>query len=136
MTRPGSGPAHDDDYHVADDLLIRTADLLWFGDRAERAIEFNKYDKNGELVAADPSDKILKRVSNIITKTDFAPLKGTTETPTLREDYSLLTTPGYDRKSGLYYDPGRAVFPDDPRHYQQKLMRVVLLNCSRATVAS
>ncbi len=103
----------DDDYHVADDLLIRTADLLWFGDRAERAIDFQKY-RGDDLVPADPSDKILKRVSAIITAKDFPPLKGTTETPTLRDDYSLLTEPGYDRKSGLYYDPGRAVFPAIP----------------------
>jgi hypothetical protein len=112
--RVSNGPASDDDYHVADDLLIRSADMLWFGDRVEREIEFSKYDRNGNLVAAEPSEKILKRVGAIITKTDFPPLKGTTETPTLREDYSLLTTPGYDRTSGLYYDPGRAVFPAIP----------------------
>ena len=103
----------DDDYHVADDLLIRNADLQWFGDRTERAIDFQKY-KGDTLVPADPSDKILKRVGAIITKADFPPLKGTVETPTLREDYSLLTEPGYDRKSGLFYDPGRAVFPAIP----------------------
>ena len=48
---------------------------------------------------------------------DFPPLKGTVETPTLREakhGYSLLTVPGYDRKSGLFFDPGRAVFPAIP----------------------
>ena len=112
--RVDGGPARDDDYHVADDLLIRRASPEWFGDRVEREIEFSKRNKKGELVAAEPSEKILKRVGAIITKADFLPLKGTTETPTLREDYSLLTEPGYDRKSGLYYDPGRAVFPAIP----------------------
>jgi hypothetical protein len=104
----------DDDYHVADDLLIRRASPEWFGDRVEREIEFFKHNKKGVLVAAEPSEKLLKRVGAIITKTDFPQLKGTTETPTLRDDHSLLTTPGYDRKSGLYYDPGRAVFPAIP----------------------
>ena len=33
------------------------------------------------------------------------------ETPTLRPDSSLLDVPGYDHCSGLYYDPGRTVFP-------------------------
>ena len=103
----------DGDYHVADDLLIRRSSPEWFGDRVEREIEFSK-PKGDELVPAEPSKKILDRVGAIITKVDFAPLKGTTETPTLREDYSLLTEPGYDRKSGLYYDPGRAVFPAIP----------------------
>ena len=55
--RVSNGPARDDDYHVADDLLIRSADMLWFGDRVEREIEFSKYDRNGDLVAAEPSEE-------------------------------------------------------------------------------
>ena len=105
---------HDDDYHVADDLLVRAADMLWFGDLAERTIEFVRLTKNGDPIAAEPSQKLLQRVCSVITKSDFPPLKGTTETPTLRDDWSLLDLPGYDRKSGLYYDPGRAVFPALP----------------------
>jgi hypothetical protein len=112
--RMDGGPARDDDYHVADDLLIRAVTPGWFGDRVEREIDFRKPDKNGTLVAADPSVKLLTRVSEIISTPDFQPIKGTVETPTLRADYSLLTEPGYDRKSGLYYDPGRAVFPAIP----------------------
>lgn len=105
---------HDEEYHVADDLLVHVTDPLWFGDRAERAIEFVKLDKDGDPYPAEPSEKLLQRVGAIITKVDFPPLRGTTETPTLRADHSLLSAPGYDRKSGLYYDPGRAVFPAIP----------------------
>lgn len=105
---------YDEDYHVAEDLVIRNANPLWFGDRAEREIQFVKLDKEGEPYPAEPSAVLLQRVPEIITPIDFAPLKGTTETPTLRSDHSLLTVPGYDRKSGLFYDPGRAVFPEIP----------------------
>jgi hypothetical protein len=113
--RVGSGPARDDDYHVADDLLIRKATPEWFGDRVESEIDFRRLDDKGKpTVPAEPSKKILDRIGEINTATDFAPIKATTETPTLREDYSLLTMPGYDRKSGLFYDPGRAVFPAIP----------------------
>ncbi len=111
--RVGNSPARDDEYHVADDLLIRKATPEWFGDRIEREIDFRK-QKGDDLIPAEPSKKILDRIGEINTAVDFAPIKATTETPTLREDYSLLTAPGYDRKSGLYYDPGRAVFPDIP----------------------
>lgn len=112
--RVDGGPARDDDYHVADDLLIRSADPLWFCDRAERTIAFYRLNREQEKIPAEPSMKLLQTVGAIITTTDFPPLKGTTETPTLRADYSLLTAPGYDRKTGLFYDPGRAEFPDIP----------------------
>jgi hypothetical protein len=104
---------HDDDFHVADDLMIRVADRYWLGDRAERSIRFFRPTLQG-LVPADAPDKLLQRLGTIITRRDFPPLHATTETPTLRKDRSLLDKPGYDRKSGLFYDPGRAVFPPIP----------------------
>jgi hypothetical protein len=112
--RPGETVARDDDYHVADDLVIQVADQFWFGDLTERVIEFVKLDEDGEPYPAEPTAKFLQTIPSVITKVDFPPLKGTTETPTLRADHSLLSTPGYDRKSGLYYEPGRAVFPEIP----------------------
>jgi hypothetical protein len=105
---------YDDAYHVADDLVIQVADPFWFGDLAERVIEFVKLDEDGNPRPAEPTAKFLATVPAIVTKADFSPLKGTTETPTLRADHSLLTAPGYDRKSGLFYEPGRAVFPAIP----------------------
>ena len=105
---------HDENYHVANDLLIKTVDMIWLGDRVERAIDFVKLDKEGEERPAEPPEKLLKRVCAIITNKDFAPLAGTVETPTLRKDWSLLKQPGYDFKSMLYFDPGRTVFPAIP----------------------
>jgi hypothetical protein len=110
----------DDDYHVADDLLVRTCSPEWFGDRVEREIDFRRLDDKGKpTIPAEPSQKLLRRIGAINTKEDFQQIKGTIETPTLREakhGYSLLNVPGYDRKSGLYYDPGRTVFPDIPNN--------------------
>jgi RepB DNA-primase from phage plasmid len=100
----------DKEYHVEDDLVVRTAELDWLGDRAERCICFFRV-KKGQFVACDVPDKLMRRVQAIITSWDFPPLLGTVEAPTLRPDGSLLDVPGYDRRSGLYYDPGRAVFP-------------------------
>lgn len=102
---------HDKDYHVADDLVIRLADTDWLGDRADRCICYMRPNKDNELVPADVPDKLLRRVEKIITPYDFPHLLGTVETPTLRADHSVLDVAGYDYRSGLYYDPGRAVFP-------------------------
>lgn len=38
-------------------------------------------------------------------------LVGVVSCPTMRKDGSILQTPGYDRASGLLYDPGATVFP-------------------------
>ena len=105
---------HDENYHVANDLLVKTVDILWLGDRVERTIDFVKLDKDGDERTAEPPEKLLKRVCAIITDKDFAPLAGTVETPTLRKDWSLVDQPGYDSKSMLYFDPGRTVFPAIP----------------------
>jgi hypothetical protein len=91
-------------------LVIRLADTDWLGDRADRCISYLRPNRDGDLVPADVPDKLLRRVEKIITTYDFPHLLGTVETPTLRADHSVLDVPGYDCRSGLYYDPGRAVF--------------------------
>lgn len=107
---------HDEEFHVVDDLLVRNATKHWLGDRAERAIYFCVLDedKDGKtiFVPIDAPDKLMMRVTEIITKQDFPKLTGTVEAPTLRRDHSLLVTPGYDKKSGLFYDLGHTTFPE------------------------
>lgn len=41
-------------------------------------------------------------------------LVGVVSCPTMRQDGSILQVPGYDRASGLLYDPGATVFPVVP----------------------
>jgi hypothetical protein len=105
------GEIVDQNYHVEDDLVVRLADLDWLGDRAERCIDFFRINRDGDEVPCDVPLKLLRRVQTIITRRDFPPLLGTVETPTLRQDGSLLDVPGYDQSSALYYDPGRTQFP-------------------------
>jgi hypothetical protein len=115
------GETVDKNYHVEDDLVVRRAEPDWLGDRAERCICFFRINKKGEAVRCDVPDKLMRRVQSIITSSDFPPLLGTVETPTLRADGSLLDVPGYDRASGLYYDPGRALFPKiEPKPTKQQ----------------
>jgi len=116
------GETVDQYYHVEDDLVVRIADPDWFGDRAERCIDFFRFKKD-ELVPCDVPVKLMRRVQSIITRGDFPPLLGTVETPTLRGDGSLLDEPGYDQTSGLYYDPGRTQFPQiETRPSRQQAM--------------
>jgi hypothetical protein len=112
------GVRFDDEYHADNDLMVMQAEKYWFKDRAERAIDFvqpgTDDDDKPILVPINAPMGSLATVPAIITTRDFPSLKGTVECPTLREDNSILDEPGYDRKSGLYYDPARATFPKIP----------------------
>jgi hypothetical protein len=44
----------------------------------------------------------------------YRTLYSTTETPTLRPDGTILDAPGYDKVTGLFYDPGDIKFPSIP----------------------
>jgi Bifunctional DNA primase/polymerase, N-terminal len=44
----------------------------------------------------------------------YRTLYSTTETPTLRPDGTILDSPGYDKGTGLFYDPGDVKFPPIP----------------------
>ena len=44
----------------------------------------------------------------------FPVLEGVIHAPTLRPDGSVLDQPGYDADTGLFYEPGRAIFPPIP----------------------
>jgi len=110
---PGE-PAHDENFHVDNDLIAQPVEIDWFGDRAERSATFARTNKKGDATPCDVPDKVMRRVQAIITKPDFPILSGIVEAPTLRADGSILDKPGYDAKSKLYYDPGLAVFPAIP----------------------
>jgi hypothetical protein len=44
----------------------------------------------------------------------FPPLRGIVEAPTLRPDGTIFEVPGYDWKTGLWFDPGGTIFPSAP----------------------
>jgi putative DNA primase/helicase len=56
----------------------------------------------------------------------FPPLTGLIEAPTLRPDGSLLDVPGYDRETGLYYDPGCCEFAPISQGYDRDAAIVCL----------
>lgn len=71
----------------------------------ERACQFVAMNKTtGEKEPKAPTDLVVR---DILTYGDwpFPPLVGITEVPTIRPDGSVVTTPGYDPATRLYYKP-------------------------------
>lgn len=67
-----------------------------------------------------PCDPPLRVAQTILAKTGidlpFRPLVATLQAPTLRPDGTVLSSPGYDEKTHLLYNPGTVRFPPIPTH--------------------
>jgi putative DNA primase/helicase len=74
-----------------------------------RVAEFLKpvSNKKGatELVPAHPPDRCVAAVVARGNWPDIRPLEGVLEAPTLRPDWTILDTPGWDTETGLLYEP-------------------------------
>jgi hypothetical protein len=69
---------------------------------------WTKYQlRDGEyaIVPAHPPDTVVDQVATLATWEGIRPIEGITETPTLRPDGSLISTPGYDEETGLWFAP-------------------------------
>jgi hypothetical protein len=111
--------AMDKQFHVENDLLITAAEPGWLADRLEREILFGRVGKKkgasgqskASFIPMAVPPVIVTRLSAIKQDWEYSTLAGTVETPTLRSDGTILDVPGYDKKSGLYFDPGLMTFP-------------------------
>ena len=82
---------------------------------ASAAAYFEKWDARvGDMVSANASMMIVKALEQRIGKFKFPVLSGIIGAPTLRADGSILSTPGYDKRSGLLLDPAGVTFPAIP----------------------
>lgn len=70
----------------------------------DRVANWTKLDRNGDLVSALPPTWVAETLA-ARGSWDFPPLSGVVESPTMRPDGSILSKPGYDRASGLLYEP-------------------------------
>lgn len=110
---------HDKHFHVENDLIIVPVEPEWLTDRLERSFDFGRMGKkkgdNGrsekQFQPTACPKALVNRLLGIKQHWDYPHLAGIIETPTLRRDGSILCQPGYDPISGLYFDPGRTVFP-------------------------
>jgi hypothetical protein len=98
------------------------------GDKLARIVEDSKGNPKIDTLTSEAIPGILSRVANFVRtngpavvgvfppsdlaraivnrgKWPFPPLHGVVEIPVLREDGTILDSPGYDRASGLFYIP-------------------------------
>lgn len=81
------------------------------------SIDFFKMMKKGKLVEWTPSPKLVGDMLSV-GQYPLPAIKGITQVPVLRTDGSVLTIPGYDSETGLYYAPDPKLdlpeIPEDP----------------------
>ena len=70
-------------------------------------------ERTKEWKAKDCPDKIAK---TLLARQQWKlpVLAGVIQAPTLRYDGSILQNPGYDAETGLFYNPGKTLFPPIP----------------------
>jgi hypothetical protein len=99
---------------AANSLTIEIATKEWLKLRIARSVIFQRYDqRERKLVEKDPPGNLVESLFGA-KSWHFKVLVSTIETPTLREDGTVLAKPGYDAATGLFLDPGNAVFPPIP----------------------
>jgi hypothetical protein len=86
-----------------------------------RWVKFRKDD----LVPAHPPATIVDEVATLGSWSGIRPIEGITETPTLRPDGSLISKPGYDEETGLWFAPNGEFpgIPDRPTKEQAEAAR-------------
>jgi hypothetical protein len=115
------GVEFDDEYRENNALLIKEIKPKWLATRLERTIQFigasaGKPGADGKVktVPKNASAELCARMLEDDTRWRHPYLFGTIEAPTLRPDGTVLDVPGYDKRTGLFFDPGETVFPKVP----------------------
>lgn len=92
-------------------LVIRPVTAIWLRDQLGQVARWQKQTQNG-MRRSDAPFEVATTLISRVGKWKLPPLRGITQSPTLRADGSILQRPGYDTASGLLYDPGGVAFPD------------------------
>ena len=94
--------------------IVERGDHALLEDLATAAV-FLKFDARvKDFVAIDPPLAVAKTLRQRVGRLRLPILTGVVNAPTLREDGSLISKPGYDTRTGLLYDPLGVVFPPVP----------------------
>lgn len=104
-------PKHDDGIgRDSGALITKNVTAAWVSEQFARSAQWFRVEHKKRVRISPPAGAAtayLSRAGNW----DVPVLAGITQRPTLRRDGTVLQTPGYDRRSGLIYDPGEVVFP-------------------------
>lgn len=97
-----------------DALVIIGVDPIYLAETLGKLAFWTKLDeRTKEWKAKDCPDKIAKTLL-ARQQWQLPVLAGVIQAPTLRSDGSILQNPGYDAETGLFYNPGKTLFPPIP----------------------
>lgn len=85
-------------------ILIDFVDERILANILERSASFVKLKNNIEVLCDAPLP-VVRDILAMPQWRDIPPLVDVTETPILRMDGTILTTPGYDSETGIFYNP-------------------------------
>ena len=92
-------------------------DTPGLGDWASRVASFVKWDgRKQDFREVDPPAEVMRALLSRRGIWGFPPLAGFTSSPTIRPDGSILDTPGFDAKTGLFAHFLKSSFPSIPSH--------------------
>ncbi len=98
---------------------IRPLALATLRERLSLVARWERYDSRSESFReCSPPEPVIAAVAARGEWSTVRPLAGVVEAPCLRADGSILSTPGYDRATGLVLVPGVEVppIPEQPTH--------------------
>jgi hypothetical protein len=96
-----------------DALVLRLVDADWLCLRLAQVADFYVI-RDEKPKPVDPPVRLCRSVLAAAPWPQLPTLAGIIEAPTVRPDGSLLTRPGYDKATGLLFDPGETHFPPIP----------------------
>jgi putative DNA primase/helicase len=93
---------------------IRSFDATALVLHLQRFLRFERINARGEAVACDLPQKFANALLGLYESLKLHVLRGVVTLPVLYPDGRVLDRPGYDEKSGLYFDPLGTPFPVIP----------------------
>lgn len=94
-------------------LLIHPITSTWLREKFAISADWLKSGDEGNIPINPPIGHAMALLARV-GEWKAPVLVGVVSCPTMRQDGSILQVPGYDRASGLLYDPGATVFPVVP----------------------
>ena len=89
-----------------DGASIREVDTVWLRERLDCVAQWRQWDgRKGDWRVIDAPQRVADQLKARVGEWTFPPLSGVVTAPTIRPDGSLLDTAGYDRSTGLIFDP-------------------------------
>lgn len=103
---------------AADDMghpQVQVVGEARLSNRLSRVANFGRIEKGGEFRHSYPPEQVIRDIL-AEDRWQFPKLTSITQTPFLRPDGTIHSTPGYDPATGIYYDPAGEVpeIPENP----------------------